>query len=340
LSWLVVAYALLVVGWLIARAIWGDQALAVAVINSFPTAPFALLPLAVLAAVLARKPASWAALLVLLGVWAVLFGVRFLPRGESDAAEHADIGIMAFNVLWSNEDVDAIAGAISAAYPDLAVLPELTIAQDDELARRLGDAYPYRILSRLDGAGFGVGIYSRWPLTDLGSIQTGLGLRSATADVATPFGQVRVIGAHPRATEGTRKSLQALLQRMRESFRGREAQVAGICEYLDDLGDQPVIVAGDFNLSELSDGYRCLGGRLTDAYRAVGRGYGFTWPGDVFQQGRFSGLRRQFLQSRIDYVFHSDHFRPAGAATLRVRSGSDHWPVLAWLRQSGQPTTQ
>ena len=57
--------------------------------------------------------------------------------------------------------------------------------------------HPYRTLRRLPGANFGSGIYSRWPLDDLGSLKTGLGLRSAAADVHTPDGTVRFVALHP-----------------------------------------------------------------------------------------------------------------------------------------------
>ena len=149
---------------------------------------------------------------------------------------------------------------------------------DAALARRLGATYPYRTLRRLPGANFGSGIYSRWPLDDLGSLKTGLGLRSAAADVHTPEGTVRFVALHPRSTWLDRSSLDAAEASIETNFRGREAQLAAVCRYLDEWGDRPVILAGDFNTSEFSDAYRCVAQRLRDSYREVGRGTGHTWP--------------------------------------------------------------
>ena len=108
---------------------------------------------------------------------------------------------MAFNVLVTNRDVEAIAGTVGVAQPDLIAFSELGTGMNAALAQQLGATYPYRTLHRLPGANFGSGIYSRWPLDDLGSLKTGLGLRSAAADVQTPEGTVRFVALH-RARPG------------------------------------------------------------------------------------------------------------------------------------------
>jgi vancomycin resistance protein VanJ len=328
LALVIVVYAVLVVAWLAARAIWGDKLLVIAVINSFPTTPFVFVPVVLLLAALDRRPLVIIAALVPVVLWVGLFGWRFLPRMGRAEASAPTLRVMAFNVLWSNKDIEGMAAVIEQYDPDLIALPELTDRQEAALVARLGDRYPYRLRESLSNAHFGTGLFSRWPVRSLGSLQTGLGLRSAAADVETPSGIVRFVAAHPRATEGTRRSLAALFARMTESFRGREAQLAAICRYLDEWGDRPVIVSGDFNMSEFHDAYQCIGQRMTDAYRETGRGYGFTWPGGAFNQG---WLRKLLLQTRIDYVFHSRHFRPVSAEVSHMQTGSDHWILVSDL---------
>jgi vancomycin resistance protein VanJ len=324
---LLVLYAVMIAGWLAARAIWGDGPVLLAVINSFPTLPFWPVPVALLLAALDRRPVSVVAALIPALIWVVVFGWRFLPRGGTVEAGTAEIRVMAFNVLYVNQDLDAMAAAITAAAPDLIALPELTPRQNAGLAERIGDRYPYRTLQQLPNAGFGTGIYSRWPLRDLGSLQTGLGLRSALADVETPAGTVRFLAVHPRATLARPDTITRMLAGMRTSFRGREAQVAAICRYLE-YWDMPVIAAGDFNLSEFSDAYRCIAGRLADTYREVGRGYGPTWPGAA---GEWPWPLSWFSQTRIDYVFHSRHWRAVAAEVIGAPTGSDHKIVVAAL---------
>lgn len=332
---LLVLYALAIVAWLLARAVWGDRLLILALLNSLPTAPFVLAPLALLFAAIDRRSVSVTAALIPAILWLVLFGWRFVPRTRHVEAEQPTVRVMALNVLVSNDDIDAMAAAIRAEQPDIIALAELTVAQDAQLAAAIGHAYQYRTLRRLPRVNHGVGIYSRWPLQDLGSLQTGLGLRSAVADVATPNGVLRFVGVHLRSTGTSSDSLAGLVEQLTEGFRGREAQIQAICGYIDQWrtlqdasGDIPVIVAGDFNMGEFSDAYRCMGTRMGDAFKAVGRGCGFTWPASDLQKGGMSGL---LLQTRIDYIFSSRHWRTVAAQTMRTPTGSDHRAVVATL---------
>lgn len=333
---LLVLYALAVGAWLVARAIWGDQLLVLAFLNSLPTLPFLLAPVALLLALVVRRPVAFVAALIPVILWLAFFGWRFLPRGGSLDTGQPAVRVMALNVLVSNDDIDAMAAAITAEQPDIVTLAELSSTQDAALAAAIGDRYPYRTLRRLPRVNYGVGIYSRWPLQDLGSLQTGLGLRSAAADIATPYGVIRFVGIHLRSTGASGDTLAGLVEQLTEGFRGREAQIAAVCGYLDQWralsdasGDIPVIVAGDFNMGEFSDAYRCMGSRMTDAFKAVGRGYGFTWPAT---DARLGQLASRLVQTRIDYIFHSRHWRTVSAETLGRPTGSDHRAVVATMR--------
>jgi vancomycin resistance protein VanJ len=326
------AYAALILGWLAARQLWGDRLWPLAVANSFPALFFLPLPLMFLLAALSRRRAAWIAVCVPTILWVALFGWRYLPRSPRAEATGPELRVMAFNVLVTNRDVGAIAGAVEVAQPDLIAFSELGTAMDAMLARRLAASYPYRTLRRLPGASFGSGIYSRWPLDDLGSLQTGLGLRSAAADVHTPDGTVRFVALHPRSTWLDRSSLDAAEASIETNFRGREAQLAAVCRYLDQWGDRPVILAGDFNTSEFSDAYRCVAQRLRDSYREVGWGTGDTWPAQDTKHIQSRWLQALAPVTRIDYVFHSRHWDAIEAQVLKIATGSDHRPVVATLR--------
>ena len=329
---LVCAYAAMLLGWLAARLLWGDRLWPLAVANSFPAVFFLPLPVAFVLAAFSRKRAAWVALCIPALLWLALFGWRYLPRGLDAEAAGAELRVMAFNVLVTNRDVEAIAGAVEVAQPDLIAFAELGTGMNAALAQRLGATYPYRTLRRLPGANFGSGIYSRWPLDDLGSLKTGLGLRSAAADVHTPEGMVRFVALHPRSTWLDRSSLDAAEASIETNFRGREAQLAAVCRYLDEWGDRPVILVGDFNTSEFSDAYRCVARRLHDSYREVGRGTGHTWPARQTKHIRSRWLELLAPVTRIDYVFHSHHWDAVEARVLKMDTGSDHRPIVATLR--------
>ncbi len=325
-------YTAFILAWWLSRWAWGDQVWLLAVLNSFPAWLFMPLPLVMGLAAFSRRRMAWAVASVPFVLWLALFGWRFLPQMQQVEASGAELRVMAFNLLYTNEDADSMAAAIRTAEPDLIALAELRPAVDAALFAQLGSTYPYRTLQTLPGARFGTGIYSRWPLTPLGSLQTGLGLRSAAADIDTPLGVVRFVALHPRATLAAGDSLQEVAGNIQGAFRGREAQVTAICGYLDQWGDRPVILAGDFNLTEFSDAYQCLAKRLRDSYREAGWGYGHTWPDGKPDQPPFSLTPRLPGLTRIDYIFHSRHWRAVDARVLNAQTGSDHRPVTATLR--------
>ena len=108
--------------------------------------------------------------------------------------------------------------------------------------------------------------------------------------------------------------------------------MAAVCRYLDEWGDRPVILAGDFNTSEFSDAYRCMAQRLRDSYREVGRGTGHTWPAQQTKHIQSRWLELLAPVTRIDYVFHSHHWDAVEARVLKMDTGSDHRPIVATLR--------
>jgi endonuclease/exonuclease/phosphatase family metal-dependent hydrolase len=75
--------------------------------------------------------------------------------------------------------------------------------------------------------------------------------------------------------------------------------------------------------------------RLLDVHRAVGRGFGFTFPEPDFLALTPWYVRPFDMMSpmvRIDYIFVSEHFIPQETHVLPRGYGSDHRPVVAKLR--------
>jgi endonuclease/exonuclease/phosphatase (EEP) superfamily protein YafD len=67
-----------------------------------------------------------------------------------------------------------------------------------------------------------------------------------------------------------------------------------------------------------------------DAYREAGAGFGHTFPAprDGQRSGLPLGLR---FTVRLDYVYHSTHFRAIAARVAEWDGGSDHLAVVATL---------
>jgi endonuclease/exonuclease/phosphatase (EEP) superfamily protein YafD len=89
---------------------------------------------------------------------------------------------------------------------------------------------------------------------------------------------------------------------------------------------EPLIMMGDFNVSDRHPHYRLLRSSVNDAYRKVGRGFGLTFPNAHVRLGR---LEVPPL-IRIDYVFHNDAIE-ATAAHTAADPVSDHRAVVADL---------
>jgi len=100
-----------------------------------------------------------------------------------------------------------------------------------------------------------------------------------------------------------------------------KAHGEGITGLLDLLAHEttPLIVAGDFNMTDISVDYGRMSAKLTDSFRESGTGFGFTFPS------------WSPLGARIDYVFHSSGVRSIKTEVLSSSGNSDHYPVRAEL---------
>lgn len=101
-------------------------------------------------------------------------------------------------------------------------------------------------------------------------------------------------------------------------------------------GDLPAILTGDFNINEDNPAYGVLvrpdtpgAIRWIDAYRSV-------HPTRKPDEASFNGFKGVTVGSRIDFIFHTEHFKATEAAIDRFASPegrypSDHYPVIAVL---------
>ncbi len=97
----------------------------------------------------------------------------------------------------------------------------------------------------------------------------------------------------------------------------------------------PAILVGDFNITEDNPAYAVLvrpttpgAVRWTDAYRSL-------HPQRKPDEASFNGFKSTTAGSRIDFVFHTEHFKATAAEIVRWskdgRYPSDHYPVTATL---------
>ncbi len=93
----------------------------------------------------------------------------------------------------------------------------------------------------------------------------------------------------------------------------------------------PIIIVGDFNMTDQSDDYKLITSHYLDTYREVGWGLGFTFPDFTFASA--SPVPHNLLPLRpvvrLDYLFHNTSIQALDAHVWNSSGGSDHRPVFA-----------
>lgn len=253
-----------------------------------------------------RLPAFALAALAGLGVSAVPM-LAYLPVDRGGASDVADVGstfrLVSFNVWFRNPDMARTAAYIEQSRADAVVLLELTPPQAEKL-RPLLPSYPHYYI---EPSRMGAAVFTKWPLLDAESLPLAAeGAIAARVRIDWRGSPVTVLGVHLNWPMGPRNS----------QFRNEE--LAGVVAFAKHQRE-PVIVAGDFNLTPwseyFSDALEASG--LYDA--ASGFGLARSWPAQFAPLG-----------IRIDHCLISRHWNSVSVET-GPWLGSDHLPLMADL---------
>jgi endonuclease/exonuclease/phosphatase family metal-dependent hydrolase len=225
---------------------------------------------------------------------------------------------MTFNVHCSNRNAHSIANLIQTEQPDVIALQEMTKELAGLLLPELAFKYPYHLVD--NSWGLPMVLVSRYPLT--GQPKLPETPRAQLARVETPNGAITVWNVHPSPAVN------------QPGWEGQKQTLTAVARTIEQEND-PLIVLGDFNTTDLAANYHLMAEHLTDVHRAVGRGFGFTFP-----EPDFLALTPWYAQPvktmspmvRIDHIFVSEHFIPQETHVVPEGYGSDHRPVVATLR--------
>jgi endonuclease/exonuclease/phosphatase (EEP) superfamily protein YafD len=293
-----------------------------------PQCIWALPGLALLAVSLRyARSLAWLFLLPLLWVAGPLMGFCWSRSQPAvDPATGTSLRVMTYNIKWAQRDLDAVMEAITDEKPDLLLLQDTGQAMEQGLAKLLSGwhlcaAGQYVIASHLPLSGADV----RW-ISFPGAKHTCLRCRLQIGRRTVTLYDVHLITP--------REGLQALKQMEDESIEEMQKNTsARLCQagaLVDYIRKEPglILLAGDLNAPLQSLVCRSLQDeRLTDAFAAAGRGYGYTY-------GHFLRPHISFL--RLDHIFASRHWQVLRCWTGES-AGSDHRPVIAdlFLPESG-----
>ena len=230
--------------------------------------------------------------------------------------------VMTYNVGAGLADPRRLVEILRRSGADVVGVQELAPEQGTAIGAQLGEDYPYQVLYPTGIPG--KGLLSRFPLQQTELLELHPGRPDLQAIVAAPNGDLTVIVAHPPPPRiGRHRVRHAALA---------DQQISGIAAVA--TGGGPTVLLTDFNRVGWQAAYRQLRqSGLIDAFGTVGRGTGFTLPtrlSHLAYRGHPLGEVPLPPLLRVDYVWHTTHFR-ALDAWIGGHAGSDHLPVLAEL---------
>ena len=327
LSWL---YAAGIALWFVLQRQVGDAAWWLALLNAL--VPYLFLPLVVLLpAALAwrQRPFGMSVALPAL-VFVALYGHLYLPaRPVAHATIEAPLTVMSFNIWGGSQAPETARVILDHGAPDVVALQELTPHMAEVLQAELGDVYPYRAIEAR-GQYHGLGVLSRYPLAELDiSHLLHPDWRIQALRVEARGGAFTLYNVHPYSTNVIfyLESGAPIAEQVRASVRTRQDLIRRLAADVTGRAG-PVVVAGDLNCTDQSKAYAILADHLADVHRAVGWGFGHTFPAYA---GRYRGIPVLPRQMRIDMIFASEELVPLRSRVGETHGESDHLPVLAEL---------
>jgi len=327
---LVMGYPLALVLLRIARVMWGDRFWWLAIANSFAPWLFVLAPLSILLALIARRR-SWVLAIACVPtlMFAALYGSRLLHTTPSVLPDEPTLRVMAFNAYGFNMDVEKPIRMIRDEVPDVIAFQELNLELAAALQSQLIDEYPYQALYAQVGV-LGRGVVSKHPMLDDGLLDLpGWERRLQQVRIEWQGQEVTLINVHPYPPVLAGNNIGERLDRFEEVTRLQQEQIQDLLSYTTKIRT-PLLIMGDFNSGDESVTYSLMSNVYEDAYAQAGAGLGHTFPapGDGERSGLPLGLR---FTLRLDYVYHSKHFRAIAAHVAEWDGGSDHFAVVATL---------
>jgi endonuclease/exonuclease/phosphatase (EEP) superfamily protein YafD len=242
------------------------------------------------------------------------FTPRLMPPLSVPQQNGIALKLVTFNMFPENQRLGEVTEWLLAQNADVIALQEIGAPLP-----AIESAYPHQVYA--DDFVNGRAVFSRYPIQLSETIQ--LGDIPQQRVLLNMDGQTVVLyNVHLYMPLNENES-QPLLLRYDETRRNQQ-----INELLTFIAgeNQPVIVTGDFNMSEFSPIYARLDARLDDAYRDASWGLGQTFPGGASEELNDT-LPPLF---RLDYVWYSHNIQALNAR-VGSRLGSDHLPLVVTL---------
>ncbi|MEU0197462.1 MULTISPECIES: endonuclease/exonuclease/phosphatase family protein [unclassified Streptomyces] len=259
-----------------------------------------LVPVLLVLAVVRRSATALIAVVLPALVWLNLFGGQVSDKTGTGG----DLTVATHNVNADNPDPAGTARDVAASGADVLALEELTASAVPTYEKALASTYRYHSVQGT------VGVWSKYPLTDVRAVDLDMGwTRAMRATVTAPAGQVAVYVAH----------LPSVRVKMEAGFTARQRDRSA--DYLGHaIAREPlknVVLLGDLNGTMNDRALNAVTSQMRSTQGAAGSGFGFSWPAS-------------FPMARIDQIMVRG-LTPESSWTL-PQTGSDHLPVAARVK--------
>lgn len=268
-----------------------------------------LLPLVPLA--LARRTLPLKLALIACLVVAV---VRFGPTQDAapvlETPDARRFSALTWNLELTNRNFAGIIERLTTSGADIVALQELTPEQAEALQADplLQQRYPYQMLNPRPGVS-GMGLLSRFPILK----------QHPNPDASPRWAQLdlgdgrtlTVFNAHP-SRSGIQLPFGYDPSRRDEQIATIRARTAPLL-----ARGEPILLLGDFNITEREPAYHELTSGLQDAHALVGSGSGNSWRPELLKDWNIGLLR-------IDYLLTSPDVTPLRLSTDCTPRGGDH----------------
>lgn len=316
-SILAIIYVSLISLWFMLWLVVGDGNWWLTLLNRIVPFLFIPVPILLAVAILTRQIKLIPALLVpaLIFVW--LYRPYLLPDLAGEVSTGSELTVMTYNVLYSNQDDDAVARIILTYRPDFVALQEVQPAMMAALAEKLAQDYPYSRMGSERTYGT-TAVYSRYPLSEVHILDLQADRPAVMVKARVQEREITFAALHLLAYGLRWVPLPEIPQAVVERTRSQNQQAQILLERLRG-SDGIVLVGCDCNSYETSSSYRILAREMRSAARQTGWGQ---------KANHLAQTSPDTELQHIDHVWYRGGIEPVRTYVIENSGGSDHRPVL------------
>ncbi len=312
-----------------------DRFWLVAELNGFALLLFTPLPVLLVVNLLVRSRVGLLYLSPVMMIAAIWIGPRFLPKNTAQRTSSSPVlRVMSNNISHFNIDPDRVPEVALSQNPDVIILQEVLLDEQQLMFNPLDAAYPYQTLqddqmrqSMYNATNI---TYSRFPFVISEQVDPHIPeMLQIYRNVIEFDGQrIALYNIHLLSPSGSSRLTNVSNNYFVQYALGfddaaRNRQIEALLAFLA-TEPYPYIAAGDFNTSDFSMTYNRLASAMHDSFAEGGIGLGNSCP--AARALGFPAFIPPII--RIDYIWHS-----AGLQTVYAWkgdfTGSDHLPMFA-----------